>query len=67
MIHFTRLPYRLGWSIWIDGKDWDIQYTPFRLETKEQIRIGDWAILATRLVPFVNIYKIKYCSPLTNE
>lgn len=59
-LQFTRLPYRLGWSIWLNGKDWSIDYVPNGLELDaSHIRIGDLICVAKRLIPFVNVYYIR--------
>ena len=46
-------------SFWINGKDWCVDYTPHPLTTGEHIRIGCAIAVATRLIPWVNLYHIR--------
>ena len=64
MIRFTRLQCHLGWSMWINGKDWSVNYITHKLDTNTTIRINGWNCKATTLIPWVNLYKIKLLSPL---
>ena len=51
-------------SLWIDGCDWDIRFVPHKLDTTTTIRIGGWEVKATRLIPWVNLYRLRYVSCL---
>ena len=51
-------------SFWVDGCNWDIQHVSHKLDTSMTIRIGGWEVKATRLIPWVNLYKLRYVTCL---